>query len=81
MGALMLAGIAPISAAVVSRYVFGKAIFWAEEVLVFANIWGRAARAGGHHLARRASQHGPVLRAFPACRAGRSMAPPSSSWC
>lgn len=40
MGTLMLAGIALISAAVVSRYLFGKAIFWAEEVLVFMNIWG-----------------------------------------
>ena len=40
MGVLMLAGIALICANVVSRYFFGKAIFWAEELLVFMSIWG-----------------------------------------
>lgn len=40
MGGLMLAGIAIIFVNVVSRYFFGKAIFWAEEVLVFMSMWG-----------------------------------------
>ncbi len=40
MGSLMLAGIAIIFVNVVSRYLFGKAIFWAEEVLVFMSMWG-----------------------------------------
>ena len=40
MGALMLTGIAIIFVNVVSRYFFGKAIFWAEEVLVFMSMWG-----------------------------------------
>lgn len=40
MGFLMLAGILLICANVISRYVFGKAIFWAEEALVYMIIWG-----------------------------------------
>ena len=40
LGALMLVGIAINFAGVVSRYAFGKAIFWSEEVLVFMTIWG-----------------------------------------
>lgn len=40
MAVLMLAGIAIIGVNVVSRYFFGKAIFWAEEVLVFMTMWG-----------------------------------------
>lgn len=40
LGALILAGIAINFAGVVSRYAFGKAIFWSEEVLVFMTIWG-----------------------------------------
>lgn len=40
MGSLMLAGIAIIFVNVVSRYVFDKALFWAEEVLVFMSMWG-----------------------------------------
>jgi TRAP-type C4-dicarboxylate transport system permease small subunit len=40
MGSLMLAGVAICFANVVSRYVFGHAFFWAEEVMVFLTIWG-----------------------------------------
>ena len=40
LGALMLAGIAINFANVVSRHLFGQAIFWTEEVLVFMTIWG-----------------------------------------
>ena len=40
MGSLMLAGVAICFANVVSRYVFGHAFFWAEEVMVFLVIWG-----------------------------------------
>jgi TRAP-type C4-dicarboxylate transport system permease small subunit len=40
LGALMLAGIAICFANVVSRYLFGHALFWAEEVMVFITIWG-----------------------------------------
>lgn len=40
MGSLMLAGVAICFANVVARYFFGRAIFWAEEMLVFIAIWG-----------------------------------------
>ena len=40
MGGLMLAGVAICFANVVSRYLFGHAFFWAEEVMVFLTIWG-----------------------------------------
>lgn len=40
MGSLMLAGVAICFANVVSRYLFGHAFFWAEEVMVFLVIWG-----------------------------------------
>ena len=40
LGALMLVGIAINFANVVSRHLFGQAIFWTEEVLVFMTIWG-----------------------------------------
>lgn len=40
MGSLMLAGVAICFANVVSRYLFGHAFFWAEEVMVFLTIWG-----------------------------------------
>ncbi|HLB13953.1 MAG TPA: TRAP transporter small permease [Burkholderiales bacterium] len=40
LGALMLTGIAINFANVVSRYLFGHALFWAEEVMVFITIWG-----------------------------------------
>jgi TRAP-type C4-dicarboxylate transport system permease small subunit len=40
LGTIMLVGVAICFANVVSRYVFGNAIFWAEEVLVFLTIWG-----------------------------------------
>jgi TRAP-type C4-dicarboxylate transport system permease small subunit len=40
LGALMLAGVAIGFANVVSRYLFGYALFWAEEVMVFITIWG-----------------------------------------
>jgi TRAP-type C4-dicarboxylate transport system permease small subunit len=36
----MLVGVAISFANVVGRYVFGHALFWAEEVLVFIAIWG-----------------------------------------
>jgi C4-dicarboxylate transporter DctQ subunit len=55
LGTIMLAGVAICFANVVSRYVFGAAIFWAEEVLVFLTIWGvfigtAAAAYDGAHL-------------------------------
>jgi len=40
LGGLMLAGVAISFSNVVARYLFGHAIFWAEEVLVFVAIWG-----------------------------------------
>lgn len=40
MGSLMLAGVAICFSNVVARYVFGFALFWAEEVMVFLAIWG-----------------------------------------
>ena len=40
LGCLMLVGVAISFSNVVARYVFGYAIFWAEEVLVFLAIWG-----------------------------------------
>jgi C4-dicarboxylate transporter DctQ subunit len=40
LGGLMLAGVAISFSNVVARYAFGRAIFWAEEVLVFIAIWG-----------------------------------------
>ncbi len=40
MGILMLAGVAICFANVVARYLFGYALFWAEEVMVFLIIWG-----------------------------------------
>ena len=40
MGALMLAGVAICFSNVVARYLFGYALFWAEEVMVFLTIWG-----------------------------------------
>ena len=40
LGCLMLVGVALSFANVVARYVFGYAIYWAEEVLVFIAIWG-----------------------------------------
>lgn len=40
LGCLMLAGVAISFANVAARYLFGNAIFWAEEVLVFIAIWG-----------------------------------------
>ncbi|MEK6243323.1 MAG: TRAP transporter small permease [Pseudomonadota bacterium] len=40
LGGLMLAGVAISFSNVVARYLFGHAIFWAEEVLVFVVIWG-----------------------------------------
>jgi TRAP-type C4-dicarboxylate transport system permease small subunit len=36
----MLAGVAINFANVVGRYVFGQALFWAEETMVFITIWG-----------------------------------------
>jgi TRAP-type C4-dicarboxylate transport system permease small subunit len=36
----MLVGVAISFANVISRYVFGYALFWAEETLVFLAIWG-----------------------------------------
>jgi C4-dicarboxylate transporter DctQ subunit len=40
MGTLMLAGVAICFSNVVARYLFGYALFWAEEVMVFLIIWG-----------------------------------------
>ena len=40
LGTLMLVGVAVNFANVVSRYLFGAALFWVEEVLVFLTIWG-----------------------------------------
>jgi C4-dicarboxylate transporter DctQ subunit len=55
LGGLMLAGVAISFSNVVARYLFGHAIFWAEEVLVFVAIWGvfigmAAAAYEGAHL-------------------------------
>ncbi len=36
----MLAGVAISFSNVVARYLFGHALFWAEETLVFIAIWG-----------------------------------------
>jgi len=36
----MLAGVAINFANVVGRYLFGRALFWAEETMVFLTIWG-----------------------------------------
>ena len=40
MGILMLAGVAICFSNVIARYLFGYALFWAEEVMVFLIIWG-----------------------------------------
>jgi TRAP-type C4-dicarboxylate transport system permease small subunit len=40
LGTLMLAGVAINFANVVGRYAFGRALFWAEEAMVFLTIWG-----------------------------------------
>ena len=40
MGVVMLAGVAICFSNVVARYLFGHALFWAEEVMVFLMIWG-----------------------------------------
>jgi C4-dicarboxylate transporter, DctQ subunit len=40
LGSLMLVGVAISFTNVVARYLFGHALFWAEEVLVFIAIWG-----------------------------------------
>lgn len=55
LGSLMLVGVAISFSNVVARYLFGHAIFWAEEVLVFVAIWGvfigaAAAAYDGAHL-------------------------------
>ena len=39
MGTLMLAGVAICFANVLARYLFGYALFWAEEVMVFLVIF------------------------------------------
>ena len=54
LGSVMLAGVAISFANIVSRYVFGHAIFWAEEILVYLTMWGvfigmgAVAYNGGH---------------------------------
>jgi len=55
LGSVMLAGIGINIANVVSRYLFGRSIFWAEEILVYLVIWGvfigmAAAAYRGAHL-------------------------------
>jgi len=40
LGTLMLVGVAINLANVAGRYLFGAAIHWAEEVMVFITIWG-----------------------------------------
>jgi C4-dicarboxylate transporter DctQ subunit len=40
LGWLMLAGVTISFSNVLARYAFGRALFWAEEVLVFLAIWG-----------------------------------------
>ena len=53
-GLLLLAGVAVNFANVIGRYLFGSAIFWAEEIMVFLLIWGvfvgavAVAWRGGH---------------------------------
>jgi TRAP-type C4-dicarboxylate transport system permease small subunit len=55
LGTLMLAGIAINFANVIGRYLFGQALFWAEETMVFITIWGvfvgmAAIAYNGEHL-------------------------------
>jgi TRAP-type C4-dicarboxylate transport system permease small subunit len=55
LGTLMLAGVAINFANVISRYLFGEALFWAEEILVYLIVWGvfvgfAAIAANGEHL-------------------------------
>lgn len=55
LGTLMLAGVAINFANVVGRYLFGQALFWAEETMVFITIWGvfigmAAIAYNGEHL-------------------------------
>lgn len=55
LGTLMLAGVAINFANVVGRYLFGRALFWAEETMVFITIWGvfigmAAIAYNGEHL-------------------------------
>jgi len=55
LGTLMLSGIAINFANVVGRHVFGHALFWAEETMVFITIWGvfigmAAIAYDGNHL-------------------------------
>jgi TRAP-type C4-dicarboxylate transport system permease small subunit len=55
LGTLMMLGVAINFANVIGRYVFGHALFWAEEVMVFITIWGvfiglAAITYGGDHL-------------------------------
>lgn len=52
---LMLAGIAINFANVVARYLFGYAIFWAEEIMIFLIVWcvflgGATVAFNGEHL-------------------------------
>ena len=55
LGTLMLAGVAINFANVLGRYLFGQALFWAEETMVFITIWGvfigvaAIAYNGDHH--------------------------------
>ncbi len=54
LGTLMLAAVAINFANVVGRYAFSAPIFWAEEALVFMNVWcvllgaGIVAHANAH---------------------------------
>jgi TRAP-type C4-dicarboxylate transport system permease small subunit len=55
LGSIMLAGVLINVINVISRYVFGNALHWVEEVLVFLTIWGvfigmAAAAYDGAHL-------------------------------
>ena len=55
LATLILAGIALNFANVVSRYVFGSALFWVEEILIFIVVWGvfvgaAAIAYDGNHL-------------------------------
>jgi TRAP-type C4-dicarboxylate transport system permease small subunit len=55
LGALMLAGVAINFANIIGRYGFGRALFWAEETMVFLTIWGvfigmAAVAYNGDHL-------------------------------
>ena len=66
----MLVGVALDFANVVGRHVFGQAIFWTEEILVFLAIWGVFVGMARDRLQRRPPEHGPLLGGVPRAAGG-----------